>query len=114
MFFCTDIIFALNTYICYNRKKPRGFLFMNDGKQSSNSNGPWWKDGVQIFTQVSVWIVVPIFLALFVGKGLDEHFGTKPIIFLCLAVAGFIFSCYGIVRVIRKYLKEIEDISKKN
>ena len=87
---------------------------MNDGKQSSNSNGPWWKDGVQIFTQVSVWIVVPIFLALFVGKGLDEHFGTKPIIFLCLAVAGFIFSCYGIVRVIRKYLKEIEDISKKN
>ena len=62
---------------------------MNDGKQSSNSNGPWWKDGVQIFTQVSVWIVVPILLALFVGKSLDAHFGTKPIIFLCFSCSWF-------------------------
>ena len=76
-----------------------------------NNQGPWWKDGVQIFTQVSVWIVVPILLALFVGKKLDAHFGTKPIIFLILAGVGFLFSCFGIVRVINKYMKEIKDLA---
>ena len=87
---------------------------MNEEKQSFNGKGPWWKEGVQIFTQVSVWIVVPILLALFVGKSLDAHFGTKPIIFLVLAGIGFLFSCFGIVRVIRKYIKEIADLADKN
>jgi len=85
---------------------------MNEEKQGLNG-GPWWKDGVQVFIQVSVWIVVPILLALFVGKGLDAHFGTKPVIFLILAGVGFLFSCFGIVRVIRKYLKQIENLSEK-
>jgi len=85
---------------------------MEENKQNmNNKGGPWWKDGVQVFTQVSVWIVVPILVALFVGKSLDAHFGTKPKIFLLLAGLGFIFSCYGIIRVIKKYLKEIEDLS---
>jgi F0F1-type ATP synthase assembly protein I len=86
---------------------------VEENKQNMNNTGPWWKDGVQIFTQVSVWIVVPILLALFVGKSLDAHFGTKPIIFLILAGVGFLFSCFGIVRVVRKYLKEIQNLSEK-
>jgi len=97
------------------------FFFVEDNKQNMNKNGlsrqgagPWWKDGVQIFSQVSVWIIVPILVALFVGKGLDTHFGTKPIIFLIFAGIGFVFSCYGIVRVINKYMKEIKDLSSGN
>jgi len=95
-------------------------MVMNEEKQSLN-NGPLprqsgvnWKEGVQVFTQVSVWIVVPILVALFVGKSLDAHYGTKPIIFLVLAGVGFLFSCFGIVRVIRKYLKEITDLADNN
>jgi F0F1-type ATP synthase assembly protein I len=79
----------------------------------NNMKGPWWKEGIAIFTQVSVWIVVPILLALFVGKALDAHFGTKPVIFLILAGIGFLFSCFGIVRVINKYMKEIKDLAEK-
>ena len=87
---------------------------MEENKQNVNNNqGPWWKEGVQIFTQVSVWIVVPILLALFIGKNLDAHFGTKPLIFLILAGVGFLFSCFGIVRVINKYMEEIKDLSEK-
>lgn len=76
--------------------------------------GVEWMPAVQIFTQVSVWIVVPILLALFVGKSLDAHYGTKPIIFLVLAGIGFLFSCFGIVRVINKYMKEMKDLADKN
>lgn len=87
---------------------------MNNKELPRPNGGPWWRDGVQIFTQVSVWIVVPILLALFVGKSLDAHFGTKPIIFLVFAGVGFLFSCLGIVRVINKYMKEIKDLANKD
>jgi F0F1-type ATP synthase assembly protein I len=87
---------------------------MNNQGSLPRQGGVEWKSAVQIFTQVSVWIVVPILLALFVGKGLDEHFGTKPIIFLVLAGVGFLFSCYGIVRVIQKYMKEMKDLANDN
>jgi F0F1-type ATP synthase assembly protein I len=88
---------------------------VEENKQNMNNNmGPWWKPAVQIFTQVSVWIVIPILLALFIGKSLDAHFGTKPIIFLILAGVGFLFSCFGILRVIQKYMKEIASLASKN
>ena len=88
---------------------------MNNNKDSlPRQDGVNWKDGVAIFTQVSVWIVVPILLALFVGKSLDAHFGTKPIIFLVLALVGFLFSCFGIFRVINKYIEEIKDLANKD
>ena len=74
----------------------------------NNSNSPWWKPAVQIFSQVSTWIIVPIILALIAGKALDKHFGTDPWIFLGLTGVSFIISCFGIVRVVRKYMKDIE------
>jgi len=80
---------------------------MGDEKQN------WWKPGVEIFSQVSGWIVAPIVLALVFGKMLDTHYGTKPVIFLTLAGIGFLFSCFGIVRVVKKYIKEMKKISEE-
>jgi len=83
-------------------------------KIDNNQNkGIWWKPAVELFSQVSTWIVVPIILALIVGKGLDQHYGTKPLIFLILAGAGFLFSLIGIVRVIRKYIEELKKIEEE-
>ena len=88
---------------------------MEENKQNMNNGGvPWWKPGIQIFSQVSIWIIVPILVALFAGKSLDAHFGTKPIIFLFLAGIGFLFSCFGIFRVINKYIEEIKDLANKD
>lgn len=84
---------------------------MNENRQNLNNNDPWWKPGVEIFSQVSVWIVVPIILALVFGKMLDAYYGTKPIIFLVLAGLGFLFSCFGIIRVVRKYIKEMKNLA---
>lgn len=78
-----------------------------------NKNKTYWQPAVFIFTQVSTWIAIPIVLALIFGKMLDAHFDTKPVIFLVLAGAGFLFSCFGIVRVIRKYVKEIKNLEEK-
>ncbi|MEI7709668.1 MAG: AtpZ/AtpI family protein [bacterium] len=67
-----------------------------------------WKPALQIFMQVSSWVIVPVILALIVGKALDAHFGTEPWIFLGLTGVAFIFSIYGIVRVVGRYMKTLE------
>lgn len=88
---------------------------MNENNQNLNNNGkgPWWKPGMQIFSEISTWIVVPIVLALIFGKILDTRFNTKPIIFLSLVGVAFLFSCFKIVRVVKDYMKKLKDTEKK-
>ena len=87
---------------------------MVENNQNLNNGSPWWKPAVELFSQVSTWIVAPIILALVVGKGLDKHFGTRPIIFLILAGVGFLVTLVGIMRVIKKYTKELKKIEEEN
>jgi len=67
-----------------------------------------WRPAMQIFSKVSTWVVVPIILALIVGKALDAHFNTYPWIFLGLTGVAFIFSIYGIIKVVSQYMKDLE------
>jgi len=72
----------------------------------------WWAPALEIFSEVSSFIVVPIVVALVAGKALDAHFGTRPWIFLALAGLGFLVSVYGIWKVVKRYgdkLKELND-----
>jgi F0F1-type ATP synthase assembly protein I len=82
-------------------------------EQNFNNNGPWWKPGVQILSEVSTWIVVPIVLALIFGKMLDAHYGTRPVIFLVFAGVGFLVTCFGMFKVVKNYMKKIKDEAKK-
>jgi len=85
---------------------------MDENKKNLNQNGPWWKPGMQILSEVSTWIVVPIVLALIFGKMLDTRFGTKPVIFLVFAGLGFLVTCFGIYRVTKNYVEKLKDIEK--
>lgn len=78
-----------------------------------NKNGTNWRPALEIFSQISGWVVVPIVLALIIGKYLDARFGTKPWIFLSLALFGFLISSFGILKVVRKYIADIKELSKK-
>jgi F0F1-type ATP synthase assembly protein I len=69
----------------------------------------WWKPALEIFTEVSTWIVVPIVFALAIGKTLDRHFGTKPWIFIILAIIGFVFSAMKIVKIVKKYAENLKN-----
>lgn len=74
----------------------------------ANKNDLWWKPGFEIFSQISVWVVIPIVAALIIGKWLDGSYGTRPWIFLGLSCVGFLISSFGIVLTVTKYMKEIE------
>ncbi len=80
----------------------------------SNRDKIWWKPAVEIFSQISTWIVVPIVLALIVGKKLDAHFDTKPWIFLGLALFGFLISSFGIFRIVIRYVEKIKELGEEN
>ncbi|HBB49482.1 TPA: hypothetical protein DEQ22_00215 [Candidatus Nomurabacteria bacterium] len=91
---------------------------MNEKGENPNKRIPrqggtsWWEPAVEIFTEVSGWIAGPIILALIAGKYLDGRFGTKPWIFLGLTLTAFIISAFGIVRVISRYMKKMEEENK--
>ncbi len=79
--------------------------------ENEKKQGNWWKPAVEIFTQISGWIVGPIVVALVFGKMLDNHYDTKPIIFLVFVGISFLITCVGMVKVVRKYMKQIKDFS---
>jgi len=67
------------------------------------------------FTQATGAIVVPLLIALFVGRHLDQKYQTAPWIFLGLTMIAFGLSCLALVIMSRKYLAQIEkDILKKD
>ena len=68
---------------------------------------------MQVLSEVSTWIVVPIVLALIFGKMLDSRYGTKPTIFLVCAGIGFLITCLGIYRVMKKYTGTLKETAKK-
>ncbi len=82
-------------------------LTMAPEEKNSNKVQAWWKPGIEIFSQVSGWIAAPIILALITGKWLDTRYDTKPWIFLGLTGIAFLISCFGIVRVVKKYMDKI-------
>ena len=75
-------------------------------------NKPWWEPAVEIFIQVSGWIAAPVVISLVLGKYLDSRFETSPWIFLSLTGLAFIISIYGIVNVVGRYMKKIEEEGK--
>ena len=68
---------------------------------------PYWRDSLIVFSRISSWILGPIILALILGKWLDGHFGTAPLLFAITMGISFLISSYGIVRETKKYLKSI-------
>lgn len=89
-----------------------GFVFVEENKRNLNSRGPWWKSGVQLFSEVSTWIALPIILALTIGKSLDSHYGTKPVIFLISVGVAFLVSSFKIYKTVKDYMKKLSEIEK--
>ncbi|MDO8483270.1 MAG: AtpZ/AtpI family protein, partial [bacterium] len=72
--------------------------------ESDTESSPWWKPALTVFSQVSGWIVVPLVLALIVGKNLDARFDTEPWLFIGATCVGFAISTFGIVRTTFAYM----------
>ena len=52
-------------------------------------------------------------MAVFLGKWLDEKYGTKPWLFLLCVGVAFIISSIGIVKEALEAMKKVEEEEKK-
>jgi len=85
---------------------------MREGKNNSGE-APWWQPGIILFGRLSGWIAGPVILAIFLGRWLDEKYGTDPWFFIFLTGGAFLISSFGIVRDSLREIKRIEKESPK-
>ncbi len=87
-----------------------------DLNKNNLPNKGWidWRPALEIFNDISIWIIIPIILALIFGKMLDKYFGTKPWIFIGLIIISFLISSLGIVNIVKKYIKNLKKEEKKD
>lgn len=83
----------------------------NDRKEGSErpDNEKWWAPALVIFIKLSSWIVIPVILALFLGKWLDGKFGTEPWLLFISIAAAFVISMIGLGLNAKKELKSLNN-----
>ena len=71
-----------------------------------------WQRGLGLFAQLSGWLVGPLIASLFLGRWLDERYGTEPWLFLASTGLAFAITIYGMFSQAKKYIKAIEQEAK--
>lgn len=65
------------------------------------------KAGLRLFFQLWGWLIGPLIIFLFLGRWLDEKYGTNPwLFFLCVGLA-FGATIFGILMETLRFLKSI-------
>lgn len=80
------------------------------GKQNLQTKKAWWQPAIELFAQVSSWIVFPLLCGIFGGKWLQEKWGHEPWIYIgCVAIA-FIITNIALLKITIKAAKKMQDI----
>ena len=81
----------------------------------NNKIQPWWQPAIQLFAQISAWIVFPILVALFLGRWLDDRFGKEPMFLLVCVGAAFLITNVGLISQTIKAARKMEaEVQEKN
>ncbi|MFA5359536.1 MAG: AtpZ/AtpI family protein [Patescibacteria group bacterium] len=83
---------------------------MADQDLKKNVKTAWWQPAIMMFLKLSVWIAVPIIVALYLGEWLDKKYNSAPWIFLVCIGLAFTISMIGLVS---NTIKELKKIDKK-
>ena len=67
-----------------------------------------WDASFRIMANISGWIAFPVIIGLYLGKWLDNKFGTEPWLFLITIAVFFLVSMYGLITSARKEFKKME------
>lgn len=90
-----------------NMNQPGKPAFTKSSGEAKQDNA--WQTALVIFTRLSVWIGVPIVLAVFLGKWLDNKYHTEPWLFLTTVGVAFILSMFGLIKETLKEFKKIDN-----
>ena len=82
----------------------------------SKNQKAWWESPLELFAQLSGWVVFPIIIAVYLGRWLDDKYNKEPWLFLLCVGIAFIITNVGVVLLGIKAMKQItkEDKEKKD
>ena len=80
---------------------------VNKDRSPRQGGTSWMKPFLIFYAKTTSWIIFPLILGLLGGKYVSKSFGSQGLFFVFL-MAGFLISCYGIYREIKKYKKDLE------
>ncbi len=86
---------------------------LDKNNNPKNSENFWLKPVLSSLGKLTGLVVVPVLLAVVVGKWLDERFGTEPWLFLLIIGVSFIFTMIALTRHTLNEFKKIEEESSK-
>lgn len=78
-------------------------------KDFKNKEQDWWKPSLVLFIRLSGWVALPVVLALFFGRYLDNKFNIGPWGLLFCVGAAFLLTSVGIVVEASKAINQISD-----
>jgi F0F1-type ATP synthase assembly protein I len=93
-------------------KSKQGELNKNNLKADSHNDSEksWWQPAFILFARLSAWIVVPVVMAVVIGKWLDRKYESEPWMLLITVGLAFIISMIGIVKnTVKEYAKIVND-----
>lgn len=67
-----------------------------------------WNLALKIMANISGWIAFPVIIGLFLGKWLDQKYGTEPWLFLITIGLCFTVSIFGLATMALQEFKKIE------
>ncbi len=73
----------------------------------------WWQSSLTLFVKLSTWVAVPVILALFIGRWLDEKYNTTPWLLLLSVGIVSLVSLFGIIKETAKAMREIDNKQDK-
>lgn len=79
------------------------------GNKKNNLN--WWQPSLILFVRMSGWIVGPVIISIYLGRWLDNKFGTQPWLFLSVVGLSFVVSMFAIIKFT---IEEFKKIDKNN
>lgn len=68
--------------------------------------GPWWRESMMLFAQVSAWTLVPLFVGLVAARWFTTQYHSELWTYISIAAA-FVVSMIGVVRSTMNQFKKI-------
>lgn len=85
---------------------------MADNNLEKNHQTAWWQPALVVFAKLSGWIGLPIIIALFLGRWLDNKYNSSPWLLLGSIGLAFTLSMAGLIKETINEYKKIDRLSK--
>lgn len=74
----------------------------------------WWQPAIEIFVQISGWIIFPLLLAIYLGSWLQDKYGHEPWIYIGSVAIAFVITNIGLVKIAIQATKKMQQVVDKN